>query len=89
VEEAHTRDEKADLHLCRCRAPGGNGRTVGLSGLTDHGTEREPRCASVRVPLGKAWSLRTTHGLPVAGSPRRARTAAHGEARHAGSRSRA
>jgi hypothetical protein len=87
VEEAHTSDEKAGLHLCRRHAPGGNGWTSGLSGAADHGTERGLRCALVRVRLGKVWSLGTAHEPPVAGSPRRARTVAHGEAQRAGSRS--
>jgi hypothetical protein len=78
VEEAHTRDEKADIHLCRRRAPGGNERIGGLLGAADHGTEWGLRCASVRVRLGKAWSLGTAHGLPVVGPPWHARTVVYG-----------
>jgi hypothetical protein len=61
-EEAHTRDEKVGLHLCRRRAPGGNGRTDGLSSAADHSTERGLRCASVWVRLGEGPIWRTREG---------------------------
>jgi hypothetical protein len=89
VEEAHTRDEKDGLHFCRRRAPGNNGRTGGLSGAADHGTERDfdaPRCECVLGRRG-ASGRRTDRWSRARPDARvRWRTTTHGEARRAGSR---